>query len=321
MTHPAHSGESRLAERLARWQRNDGNNALLHASLTLLQVLLMACAVLVFHRGWYALLALVWIVAAIVAHNKLIAFHEAAHGLLQPVRWLNELIGQILGCATMVPLTAYRIVHARHHAYLGTERDVEFWPFVDPSVPRWRRVLSVAAELLCGYFYGPFVFLRGVLVARSVPRSQRRRALVEYMGCGLFWGTLVVVLTRYGWWAEFCVAFFIPGYAAAVLNSWRRMTEHLGMLGDTVETKTRTIVPVGPVGRVISAAALHVDYHGTHHRYGRVPYYRLPEATHVVYGREPTDIPVFPGYWSAVRDMIPHVANPRIGAQWRTIRG
>lgn len=317
MVIPGNACRTKLGRRLADWQRNDAHNPLLHGSLTLLQGLLMAGAVWTYHRGWYAALVVVWLVAVIVAHNKLIAFHEAAHGNMQPVRFLNELIGQLIGCASLVPLTAYRIVHARHHAYLGTERDIEFWPFVDPSVPRWRRVLAVTAELLCGYFHGPYVFLRGVLVTRSAPAAQRRRVLIEYLACGLFWVGLLTVITWYGWWPEFCVAFFLPGYAAAVINSWRRMIEHLGMLGDTVETRTRTIVPEGWIGKVVSAGFLHVDYHGTHHRYGRIPYYRLPEATRGIYGEEPEELVVFPGYWSALRDLLPHLANPRIGDQWR----
>jgi fatty acid desaturase len=306
-----------IRDRLIHWQRNTAPTPLLHASLTLLQPLLWGAAVWTWSLGWYWATAVVWVASTTVAHNKLIAYHEAAHGLLQPIHWLNELIGQILGCVTMVPLTAYRIVHAQHHAYLGTERDVEFWPFVDPAVPRWRRVLAVVGELLFGYFYDPYVFLRGVCVARDIPAAQRRRAFREYAAVALVWCAVAVILTWRGWWLEFCVAFFIPGYVAAGLNSARRMTEHLGMLGDTVEGKTRTVIPVGRAESVISAAALRVNYHTVHHRYGRIPYYHLAEATHRVYAGELQQLPVFPSYWRAFLDMLPHVANPRIGGQWR----
>lgn len=302
---------------MVHWQRNDAPKPVLHGSLTLLQVLLWVGAVWAFHSGWFAALVLVWIASTVVAHNKLIAFHEATHGLLQPIPWLNELIGQIIGCASLVPLTAFRIVHAQHHAYLGTERDMEFWPFVDPAVPLWRRRLAIIAELLFGYFYDPAVILHGVCVARDVPAAQRRKAAVEYIVGGLFWVSLAVVLTWFGWWPEFCVAYFIPAYFAGLLNSWRRMIEHLGMLGDTVETRSRTIVPAGRIAAALSASVLHIDHHGTHHRYGRIPYYHLPEATRVMHEVNGEQA-VFPSYWSALRDMLPHVANPRIGSQWRT---
>lgn len=303
-----------LQDKLIAWHRNDANRPLLHASLTLSQVVLMAAAVWTWHRGDYALLVGIWLTAILVAHNKLIAFHETAHGLLHPVRWINELIGEVLGLASMVPLTAYRIVHARHHAFLGTERDSEFWPFVDPGVPRWRRVVAVIGELGFGYFYDPFVFARGVWTATNVPAAQRRRVVVEYLACGLFWSGLIVVLTLKGWWMEFCVAFFIPAYCAAILNSVRRMTEHIGMLGDTVESKTRSVAPVGHWNRLVSGLVLHVDHHGAHHRYGRIPYYRLPAAAAEIIADESH---VFPSYWRALRDMLPHLADPRIGAQWR----
>lgn len=308
------SGE--LREQLIRWQANAAAKPVLHGSLTLAQVLLMGCAVWMWHQGRYDLLAVVWVLSVVVNHNKLIAFHETAHGLLQPIRWLNEFIGQVLGCATMVPLTAYRIVHNRHHAYLGTARDDEFWPFVDTTVPRWKRVLAVSAELFLGYFYDPIVFARGVFAAEDIPTDQRKRVVREYVACALHWAAVAAILTWFGWWREFCVAFFIPGYVAASINSWRRMIEHLGMLGDTVETKTRMIVPAGLLSKAVSEAALHVGFHSTHHRYARIPYYHLPEATQVVYGDDASGMKVFPSYWSALRDMLPHLADPRIGAQW-----
>jgi len=309
-----------LRDRLLAWQRNDANQPLLHGALTLSQVALMVLAVWTWHAEHYGLLVLVWIVAIVVIHNKLIAFHETAHGLLHPVRWINELIGQILGIAALIPLTAYRIAHAQHHAYLGTERDVEFWPFVDPTVPRRRRRLALFVELCAGYFFDPIVMFRGVWVAQ-VPAAQRRRAAIEYAICALHWGTVIAVLTWYGWWPEFAVAYLVPGYCAAILNSWRRMIEHLGMLGDTVETKTRTVVPSTSAAAVVSAVVLHVDHHGTHHRFGRIPYYRLPDATRAVQDQDPGALRVFPSYWSALRDMLPHLANPRIGAQWLTAQG
>lgn len=307
---------SDLKPQLIAWQQNRAATPLLHASLTLLQVCLWVAAISCWHRGWWWTLGAVWMAAIVVVHNKLVAFHEAAHGQLQPVRRLNEFIGQLLGCVMMVPLTAFRIVHQQHHAYLGTERDVEFWPFVDPSVSRWRRVAAFVGEVGFAYFYAPVVFFRGVCVAREIPPLQRRRAFREYAVCGGVWLSLAVLFTWQGWWPEFVVAFFIPGYIAASLNALRRMIEHLGMLGDSLETKTRTIVPAGAAEAAISAASLRINYHATHHRYGRVPYYHLPEATQRVYGDDLRRMPVFATYWSAFRDMLPHVVDPRIGGQW-----
>ena len=245
-----------------------------------------------------------------VAHNKLVAFHEAAHGLLQPIHWLNELIGQILGCVTMVPLTAYRIVHAQHHAYLGTERDVEFWPFVDPTVPRWRRVLAVVGELLFGYFYDPYVFLRGVCVARDIPAAQRRRAFREYAAVALVWCAVTVILTWRGWWLEFCVAFFIPGYVAAGLNSARRMTEHLGMLGDTVEEKHGRLFRWA--GRNPRSQQPHCGSIITLSIIATVgfPTTTWPRPHTACMPESWQHLPVFPSYWRAFLDMLPHVANP-----------
>jgi fatty acid desaturase len=90
------------------------------------------------------------------------------------------------------------------------------------------------------------------------------------------------------------------------------------MLGDTVETKSRTIVPSGPAAAIVSAVVLHVDQHGTHHRFGHVPYYRLPDVTRAVQEQDPNALRDFPSYRIALKDMLPHFTNPRVGAQWLT---
>src|SRR5689334_2113462 len=61
-------------------------------------------------------------------HGHLIAFHEAAHGSLCPVRWLNEGLGILVGLFSFMSLSLFRVVHHGHHAYLTTERDEELWP-------------------------------------------------------------------------------------------------------------------------------------------------------------------------------------------------
>jgi fatty acid desaturase len=68
----------------------------------------------------------------------------------------------------------------------------------------------------------------------------------------------------------------------------------------------------------MSRSMLRIDYHGTHHRYAKVPYYHLPEATPFVYDGRTEHQPIYPTYLSAMWDMFCSLGNPRCGKQWLT---
>lgn len=310
------SAPGELRTLLQKWQRNDRGHNYLHPLATLFHVACMVAAVYTWNAGWWPLTILCWAVCAHVGHSKLIAFHEASHGTLNP-RWLvNEFQGVMLGTTILVPLSVYRLVHGRHHAYTGTAHDLELWPFVNPEVARWKRILAAVGELVFGFFYTPIVFLHGVLAATKIPPAQMRRIIWEYAFCLVTWAVVLWVIARRGWWEPFLVGYFVQALVAGNLQSIRKFTEHVGLLGDTMLTNTRTVVDHRLLGESLSRSMLRIDYHGTHHRYAKVPYYHLPEATPYVYdGRAPYE-PIYPSYWAAMWDMARSLGNPRVGAQW-----
>jgi fatty acid desaturase len=302
---------------LEKWHRNDRGHNYLHPLATLLHLAFLIAAVLTWNAGWWPLTVVCWCVCAHVGHSKLIAFHEASHGTLNPKWRVNEFQGIMLGTTILVPLSVYRLVHGRHHAYIGTESDLEFWPFVNPGTARWKRVLAAIGELFFGFFYTPIVFLHGVLAAHRVPPAQKRRIIWEYAIIALVWPTVLYVVHTNGWWEPFLVGYGVQALIAGNLQSVRKFTEHLGLMGDTILTTTRTVVDKRLYGEAMSRSMLRIDYHGTHHRYAKVPYYHLPAATPFVYDGRVEHVPLFPNYWSAMLDMARCLGNPRIGAQWK----
>ena len=103
---------------------------------------LLAVTLFAWANGYWPLVLISWLLQAHIGHTNLLAFHEASHYTLHPNRRVNELQGVILGSVILTPLSAYRWVHNQHHIHLGTPRDAELWPFVDPTAKRWRRVLT-----------------------------------------------------------------------------------------------------------------------------------------------------------------------------------
>src|SRR5262249_10365005 len=79
---------------------------------------------------------------------------------------------------------------------------------------------------------------------------------------------------------------------------------------------TRTVIDQRPAGELVSATILYNDYHGTHHRYAKIPYYQLPNATPYTLSNASEECPVFPSVVSATSDMLRRWPAAKVGPQW-----
>jgi fatty acid desaturase len=251
-------------------------------------------------------------------HSHLVAFHEASHGLLLPNRRLNDALGILIGLISFMSLSLYRASHRWHHAYLATERDEELWPFVVHGSPRWARRLAAFLELNFGLLYTPALFLRSFLRPGTLIRAARvrRRIWLELAGIACFWSVLFGITAWLGTWQLLLIAHFAPAFLAGNLQSWRKYVEHMGLRGATPRSATRSVLPQGPLGRLLSFTLLHEPYHGAHHLYAQVPHEALPELAGMLAPAAPGDVAPFPSYRSALGDMVRRLGDPQVGAQW-----
>jgi fatty acid desaturase len=266
--------------------------------------------------GLWPITVLCWIPLGYFSHAILTAFHEASHGNLRPRKWDNELRGRLIGLFAFVPLSAYRVVHMSHHAHLAEAEDAELWPYGDTAVPRWKRILVAWGEILLGVIVTPLLFLRGVITAQGISDQLRRKVWRDYALMLTIWAVILASITVGGWWPEFTMVFVVPAFLAGTIQSLRKFTEHMGLAGNTAETASRTIVDESPVGHFLSATMLNVAYHTVHHRDASIPYYDLPRVTAESMARDPESNPVYTSYWQAFKEMLPALANPRVGGQW-----
>lgn len=251
-------------------------------------------------------------------HAHLIAFHETAHGNLCPSRVVNDTIGLFIGTLSFMSLSLYRAIHHHHHVHLGTGRDEELWPFVDPKTPRWGRRLAAFAELAFGLFFTPMLFLRPFL-RRGSPITNvrvRRRIWAELGLIVLVWGSVASVATWLGAWLPLAVGYVIPALLAGNMQSWRKYIEHMGLTGSTALGCTRSVIPSGMMGRLLSWSLFHEPYHGVHHRYARLPHSRLPEFAAVLQPTHSDEPAPYTSYRKALGAMLSGLRDPRIGAQW-----
>jgi fatty acid desaturase len=261
------------------------------------------------------------LIASHLMHGLLIGFHEASHGLLRKSRCLNEVDGIIIGVFSLMSFSLYRAAHQLHHAHLATERDAELWPFVIPGTPRWARVLAAILELSLGLLYTPFLFIRTFLRGGSPIRNKklRRRIWTEFALTAGVWLCILAAVTWWGVWKYFLWMYLAPAYLAANMQSWRKYIEHVGLTGSTVNSSTRSIVPEGPLGQLVAFTLLHEPYHGVHHRHAGLPHAELPQHTSELEPKNPGEVSPFPSYRHALMDLFRSLADPRAGAQWRTV--
>jgi hypothetical protein len=174
-------------------------------------------------------------------------------------------------------------------------------------------------ELLLGFLCTPLLFLRGILVEGGMSPPAARRLAAEYALCAAWWGLILGAVGFFGVWEGFAVGYLAPSLVAGNLQSLRKFTEHLGLLGDDVPSTTRTVIATSWAGRLLSASLLHIDLHGPHHRRGKIPHFHLREATPLLYEqelRQPAAANVFRSYPAAAWAMLKTLGDPRVGAQW-----
>jgi len=282
--------------------------------MILASLALSAAAVFADQNCW-PLLLIIWPALATVDFILVLAFHDASHGRMHPVHWMNEAYGHLMGTIMLVPLNVYRYAHARHHAQLGRQGDPELWPFNSPTVSRPLRVLAAVVEIVFGAVYTPLLFLRSILVGELTPR-ERRLVIRGYLACICFWTATIMIVSYLGTWKLLVASLIIPMFLAGMMQTLNKFEQHLGLHGQTILGLTRTVVDKDKFGEMISAAMLYNDYHGTHHRYAKIPYYYLPCATPYTLAGASEPCPVFPNVMSATLDMLRCLADPKTGPQW-----
>jgi fatty acid desaturase len=263
---------------------------------------------------WPALLV-IWPAIGTAMFIFTLSFHDASHGRMHPVGWVNEVVGHIVGTFGFTPLAVYRYAHARHHAQLAREGDPELWPFNSPRISRPARIAAAFAEILLGVVYTPLLFLRSVLVGKLTPR-EHELIVRGYLMCVVFWAVVLGITYEFGLWRALAIGTLVPMAISGMLQTLNKYEQHLGLHGRSVLGMTRTVVDRSRASEVVSAAMLYNDYHGTHHRYAKIPYYHLPSATPYALAGSREQAPVYPSMLSASLDMLRCLLNPKAGPQW-----
>ncbi len=263
------------------------------------------------HIAWTVFM-ITWL--AYFQHTWMTVFHGEAHYAVYKNKWQNIRGGTIIGTLLMVPFTAYRQVHIRHHAKMNMPDDFELWPYCDPQKSlRFRRIF-VILDLLFGWWLGTYIYGRILFVHNSPIKDPkiRRRIIFEYLGIIVFWSAVLGLVAYFGAWMFFLKVYVIPAWLTGSFQAVRKLTEHLGLPAGDAMGGARTILNHSLMGRFVAYINFNIVAHGLHHLFPQMPHQNLDKAFETL--ESPPAEVVFTSYSRAMLDTARYLWNPGIGA-------
>ncbi len=243
-------------------------------------------------------------------------FHEAAHQTLSQSARFSVVVGRIIGTLIFTPYTVYRESHIRHHAYLNKPADFELWPYSDPKTSVWFRRIFVWFDLALGIFVSPFIYGRTFFHKDSPIRNPtlRKAVYIEYSLIVLFWTAAIYVVAQNDLWVKFAAVWVLPHWLAGIMQTGRKLTEHLGMASYDPLNGTRTVAADNWFTRLCTWMNFDIFVHGPHHRHPKLAHHRLLKKVDEYRDAVDSRLPVFPTYRSASLAMLPYLwRNPGVG--------
>lgn len=237
-------------------------------------------------------------------HALAILMHEGAHYRLFRQRKLNDRVANVfLAWPLILTVEDYRANHFAHHRFLNSDEDPDLqrkltpaWRF--PQSPAWLVWMVVKQASGIG-----FVLLLGALRKTSKQRKEP--------------ATLAAHLARLGFYAAVVGATVWAGGFKGLLLFWavpfvtwlplvqhiRSVAEHLALPPAIPPAERTRTTLVSWVDRTF-VAAKNINFHGPHHLFPSVPFFRLPALHQAL-----MDIPAYRasahtpnGYWGVLKE-------------------
>lgn len=260
--------------------------------------------------GWVAIaLSRSWpvIVLAVIVNGLMYAHlvelqHECLHEHAYHRRWLNRLCGFVCGLPMLSSFWHYKYDHLRHHAYLGTPENREFFNY------RFRDLDSVPGFLRGCFHLGRYrdvaVNIGRSLLGRLNPQVAKplaaKKIRTEYIAFTVALAAAVVVSVVAGSWIVL-VAWVLPALLIAEPTHFMiELPEHFGLDSQSdpnVLTNTRTVRG----GRFAEWFTNGNDLHTAHHFHQGIPMARVPELHTLI---EERIVTIDPSYWAFYKKVL-----------------
>lgn len=214
-------------------------------------------------------------ITAIALNAFVLLMHDGMHGTLFSTPRMNWAGSVLLGSTFLMSFTSYRVLHTRHHKFLGDPRDPDdYHNYIRHPALVWAlhfMRLTIGSLL--------YVMAIPILAIKYGTEEERRRILVEY---GILL-TIYSVMLRFMPGTILFVAWFIPLLIVGSMVAIRGFTQHGITDATDPYIASRTILPHPLVGFLL----LHENYHLEHHLFPEVPSYHLTELHKLVWPQLP----------------------------------
>ncbi len=261
-----------------------------------------ACwAAVAIRPAWWMIVVTVPILGLMYAHLVELQ-HECLHEHAYQRRWLNRLVGYLCGVPMMSSYWHYKYEHLRHHAYLGTPQNQEFFNYRFHGLGSVRGFIAACYHL--GRYLDVFRDIGRSLIGRTNPRVIKplaaKKIRTEYVGFGVVLAAAIAftALTRdpYLLWVWVLPALLFAEPAHFLVE----LPEHFGLNTQSdpnVLSNTRTVHG----GWWAKWYTNGNDLHTAHHFHQGVPMTQVPRLHRLI---EPKIENVEPSYWSFYRGVI-----------------
>jgi fatty acid desaturase len=228
--------------------------------------------------------------------------HECLHEHAFRSRWANRLWGFVGGMFMFSAFSHYKYEHLRHHAYLGTEKNLEFFNY------RFRGLDSVHGFAFAAFHLGRYADVgrnlgRGVF-RRPIPGVDRPRATRAVQNeyrvlLTLVVGAVAVSVLTGSWF--FVWAWLLPVLLVSeAVHFLIELPEHFGLNTQTdpnVLSNTRTV----RASRLVQWITNYNNLHTAHHYHQGVPMVNVPRLHDSIEEKIET---VEPSYWAFYRKVL-----------------
>ncbi len=212
---------------------------------------------------------------ALALNAFVLLMHDGMHDSLFRNRRWNCVASVLIGSTFLMSFSAYRVLHTRHHMFLGDSRDPD-----DYNNYTGRRAVVWSLHFL-RLSLGSLLYLAAIpiLALKLGAREERRRILVEYA----FLAAAYSLVLRFVPLPYLAVAWFIPLLIVGTMTAIRGFTQHGITDASDPYIASRTIIPNPVVGFFL----LHENYHLEHHLFPEVPSYHLPQLHRLIWSKLP----------------------------------
>jgi fatty acid desaturase len=219
------------------------------------------------------------VLSAIALNAYALLLHEGMHHTLFRSRFWNRWISVLLGATVLMSVSAWKVMHLRHHAYLGDPRDPDDYH----NYTRNRSILWLmhCMRLLAGSFL--YIVAIPVLALRYGRPPERRRIAVEYAVLGALYALVVLVVHPGDQSRGLFGVWVLPLVLVAYMTNVRGLSQH--GIADACDPylASRTMKP----HPLVVFCLLNENYHLEHHLFPEIPGYNLAKVHRLIWHRLP----------------------------------